>query len=312
MAVSALYMLHSVTLASPAAGFTQIRNATINNEPAVRVVYNSGAAYPTMVVADGAAPVIRFTTTELYTLLDVCSNGDDISVNTSGGNVVLTLQKVSEFGTRSGSADSLTFTLADSMLFWESITAPNGGLASADVVITAAFDGTNAPIAYSTTTAGYTGAASEQFKLGPVEFNGTAVTGVQRVRIGSGCRLMAANDQSNPYPDFLAVAREAPSASIEVSSITNWNTVPFTSTSFGAALSTNGLEVFFRRMTNQGTFVANATASHILAQMTTGLLYPDALNVPDDDRAVLSLMAQGIGSTDATNPLAITTGTAIS
>lgn len=312
MAIEALYTPESIIVNSPVATtFNQLVNATVEGQPRVRVAFAAGAPYGTFVSLDGAAPEIRFTTTQLQDLLTLTATADGLYANTSGGNVTVRLAKISEFGRRSAAPDSLQWTIAQSMLFWSQITAGNGVPVTADVTLATSFDGTNAPIAYGTTTASYATSYAEEYMLGLCRVMSSTLSGVRRVRLSSGASLVADRDQSNPFPDYLALLRAEPSLSIETSKISKWADVGFSASGGGQALTGPGVEVFLRRRLDTGVFVSDASAVHIKFTLTSGLLYPQNVNIGGGDTSTVSLMAVAGGADSNTSPLVIAPSVAI-
>jgi len=312
MAIEGLYTPQAITINSPVATtFNQLASATIDGQPRVRVAYNAGAPYPTFVSYDSAAPQVRFTTTQLQGLLTLTATADGVYANTSAASATITLAKLDENGRRSSSADSLLWTVPQSLLYWSTISAGNGVPATADVMLVASFDGTNAPLTYGTTTANYATSYTEEYMLGLTRVVSSALSGVRRVTISSGASLFSDRDQSNPYPDWLSIRRVEPSISLETSKLSKWSDVGFSATGGGQPLVGAGIEVFLRRRIDTGMFVADASAVHIKLSMASGLVYPQTVNVGGGDPAGLNLMAIGAGSDSDTNPLVIAPATAI-
>jgi len=140
--------------------------------------FTAGGTLPDFRGGHGIAPLIPFTTPQLKTVLDVCGQ---TAYDMSAGNCDLYYQANKKLSTREvlGASKHQRLRCVQAMLYWDQITASQGGLAMISCTIVPTYDGTNPPFVPDIDQAipGYA-FADEYFGLGPVGINGSWLGGV--------------------------------------------------------------------------------------------------------------------------------------
>ncbi|MHC4179687.1 MAG: hypothetical protein ACYSWU_19415, partial [Planctomycetota bacterium] len=119
------YILHGILLPGPL-WITQLEDAT----PAANIEhltsYGGGATTPSFRGGNVAVPDIRFTTTQIKSILDECTDGDGVSIaDYSASDVDLFFRKMDNFQTTEtiATAAHMRIRASQSMMYWERIEA---------------------------------------------------------------------------------------------------------------------------------------------------------------------------------------------
>ena len=126
-------------------------NITIDFGLQVRAIAGDGHPWPTYCTIIGRQPRITITTPDVTVLTTFGLNG----VAQSATDSVIYLRKCDEGGTRVAdvTAEHISFSIDQGHIFTNSIRAPQGSEAMAELVIVPTYDGSNAIIAIDTTAA---------------------------------------------------------------------------------------------------------------------------------------------------------------
>ena len=316
MSVKELYTLYAVNTTSPTASMiSQLSNGATTGGLDVRRAKSAGAPFFDMAVIDRGAPGVVATSTDIKAILDLCLNGggDGMSADTSGGNVLLTFQKVVKFAARSVGADNIQFTAAQSLMTWGSINASHTDDATIDFGFAITSDGTNPPLAYAgTVTLSGTPGGKDRWCLGPVLINGTQVDGVRSVNIQTGVQMFSAGDNSLPWPTFTAINSFTPTIAIATSDLAEWGNMGFAGP-HGAGLpldGADGVEVFLRKKKNDAVLEAEVATVHISIQALNGIATADGASSSGTDSGEMSIMVSPRSVDTLTSPLVFDTATA--
>lgn len=267
MAVSSVHVLHGIK--TPSSFYSQLEEATPSPGASILLGASAGHIQPLFRGIPAYKPSVGFKCTQLATLLAECGlYGAALT-----GNTDCLYRKTVPFGTREALASTVhtQIRLHDAFMAWRGLTARHQGIASADVMISALFDGTNAPMAATAGVAltGINPAAGEYFALGPVSVNGTVLSGVQEATIDMGLEFIEAGSASEAYPSFIAVRAVNPTITLRGLDL-GWGTYTAGGTAISACI------VYLRRLTADGNYVADATATHIKFTGTNGLITIDS------------------------------------
>ncbi len=254
-------------------------------------------------------PVCSFTTSQLKTVLDVCGiDGLQIDAAATYTDVEIYLQQLEEGGVRKSGSAHLMMAVNKGILIPRTINATQGpGAATIACDLLCTYDGTNDPIAVSSSVAlPSVAAATEAFTLGPVDLNGTDVDGVQSVTVDFGITEINLSGDGDVYATFAAITDRRP----RINLTTNKATFLTTTGISGTAVDVNNCTVFLRKVTEGGKRVADATEEHIAIAADEGVVYPDSTTYSQGD-----VVAQGfivVPTYDGSNAvLAISTASAI-
>jgi hypothetical protein len=226
------------------------------------VEHTAGHPFPQFIATQAQKPLIGFTTPQLAAMLTECSviNGKSI---TTAINTYFKKGSITGNVARATTEHSL-IAVQDVYLYWTRINLRHNEVATIDVVLATAYDGTNSPFAITSGSVALSGtmltSSLAYFGAGPVEINTVSVGAIQEVTIESGIKLIEEGDASELYNTWTGLEMAQPTVTIKTLHRTNWATLGLA----GVALDGSaGLEVWARKFASDGTRVANATAEHI-------------------------------------------------
>lgn len=302
MGVSSVHVLHGIK--TPSNFYTQVEEATPSPGASVILGASAGHIQPLFRGIPAYKPSVGFKTTQLATLLaEAGLYGVALT-----GNTDCLYRKTVAFGTREALASTVhtQIRLHDAFLSWRGLTARHQGIASIDAVISALFDGTNAPMAATAGVAltGNNPAAGEYFALGPVSVNGSVLTGVQEASIDMGIEYIEAGSASEAYPSFIAVRAVNPTITLRGLDL-GWGTYGATGTALSACI------VYLRKLTADGNYVADATAQHIKFTGTNGLITIDSTGGGGNGEATTGLKLSLRAANATAEALTVSTASAI-
>jgi len=234
------------------------------------IEYTAGHFEPLFVGSASHKPEISFDSTDLSGVLTATGwNG----ASQAAGNVDLYYKKVTDLGTREADASLVhdRYRVAQSYLYWQSISASQGNPATISTRLAITYDGVNAPIvaAGSVALAG-TVATANSFTLGPVKINGVFLNGVTDVRIEKNITPIELDADGEPFNTFFAIGQGQPVLTIttrESPSIAN--AVPQ-----GVALT--AIKFWFRRSHEMnGLNYADGAAQHVSFTGTVGRVHAE-------------------------------------
>jgi len=261
----------------PSSGGTITHLEDIPFDPALEdlMVRAAGSNFPGFTGSNRSSVAYSLSTTQLKTVLDFCTS-DDVSRDTSGGNLDLEYQQVVDLATR-GTAVSTVHSrhrVARSLMAWESIDASEGGPASLSFkIMPTSTDDTNPVTIANGVAMASSATVGTVYGLGPIKIDGTLYC-VERWGLNLGIEYKMAFCSGGPYLRFAAVVGINPVLTATVSNQTealaNWSTG-------GAGLSTSAV-AFLRKRAAGGINVANATAEHIAITGTAGTVKPAGRN----------------------------------
>jgi len=213
-------------------------------------------------------------------------------VSHAGGNVDLIYRKVTDLGSRDaiGATTAIRLRMENAFMYWKSLSASHRGLATAEVRLCGAYDGTNAPIIPAGAVAiSGTPSAAQYFGLGPVELDTVTLAGVQDLALDLGVETFELGSDSEIFDTFIAVKQINPKITIRGLETEQW-------TNFGVAGGQlTALTCFLRKVNNQLAgglaYVPDSTAQHIAIAAAAG-----TITIPD---------SQGGGNTEVSTGLVL-------
>lgn len=205
----------------------QLANQNWMAEVVDYVERGAGHVSPQFAAALSAKPAVRFTTSQLATLLV------DMEVGCAGkalSNLRCFLGAVSQ--TATGKVARATsgherIIVTNSVAYWENLTLPHKGTSQLAVNVAAVWDGTNEPFIYTGTSALPAGgmASGEHFVAGPCKLNGTWIDGVQEISVQSAAELIREGSDGELYDTLCAIDANDPIITIRTFEAVNWGTV---------------------------------------------------------------------------------------
>lgn len=306
MAVSRLDHLDKIILPS-SVEFHAIKNTRWDAGIQTLIERGAGEVHPNFLATGVQKPMVGFTTPQLATLLANCG--------ISGMSVTGGINTYFKHAAVTGRVARATTThkrvaIPVSCVYWTSLKFPHSGIATADVVIVSIYDGSNAPFVYTGSVA-LSGTVSPQayFGAGPLAINGTAIAAIQDVTINSGIRLTEEGGESEVYNTFVGIEVTEPHVDITTKHETNWSVIGLAGTALNGS---TGLAFYARKFAADGQRVANGTAEHILFASAYGRCIPQNTSGDTSNPISDSLRVELRVNTSGTEPLTITTGSAIS
>jgi hypothetical protein len=312
MTVANVYVLHGIQ--TPSAFFSQVEEAGPTPAAQQMLAAPAGIPVPMFRGIRGLKPEVPFRTTQLNTLLGLCTIANCGGADLSAGNTDLYYRAVSNMGVRvaDGTQSHKRLRMNKAYLHWRTLTARHQGEASADCRLVAMYDGSNAPMvpAGGVALAG-TPATGQLFGLGPVTINGSALGDELEMSVDLAPTFYVAGGGSQPYDTFLAVKTINPVITIKRLDQSAW-------TVFGAVggpLTGNGFVAYLRAMCADATggvaYVADTTGAHIKISALAGMVCVEGSSGGGDSESSNTLKIYLRTATWGVDPLTIATGQTI-
>jgi len=308
MSVSTLFVLHGLQSTSPSFFLAQITNVRATTEAQKLVASAAGMPFPQFVATPSQKPGLTFDTTQVSTVL---AQTGLKGVDLTGGQCFLYFKKATQLATRVANATTshMRVLAEQSGLFWDRISASNRGQASISCLLKIPYDGTNAPLIPSGSVAlAGTSVASEQFVCGPVSINGTSLPAVQSITIESDIKFIEVSGESDLYDTFIAVEKVAPTITVRTLNLPALTTYGINPTALDGSA---GVVAYLKACALDGSYVANATTSHIKFAALIGDIQLNEVSAGDNKPAETEIKFTLVGADASTDPLTITTGSAI-
>lgn len=305
--------LHTKTAQAAAAVHVDgITDQGLNSSLQTRVEGSDGIAYNTYGALVSGAPVGRFTTNGFKTLMDECGlTGMLIDADVTHPGVVMYFQKMAQGGTREAADGSLhiSVTVANGLMVLRSVSLPHQGTGTVSGEIIARKSGATDPLTFDEAADlddGVYPATDVVHTLGPVDFNGTTIDGLQNAEIDFGIALETAAADSDVYPTFVGIRKIQPS--ITLSGV--HADVLATLTEHGVYYIAEQITLYAKKRDEGGTFVADGTAEHI--KFTLGKSRVDWEGITGDPKSInMRITPWYTAGGSPVAPIAINTASAI-
>jgi hypothetical protein len=184
------------------------------------------------------------------------------------------------------------------------INAQQGQFAEYDISCLPVYDGTNAPIVFSSNNALPTGVVSQAFTLGPVSVNGTLYENLNAT-INFGFQIDRIAGDGDTWPTFVATLANAPS--IELS---HPNRAALGILGLSGLPITANVVAYLRSIERNKKAYSNASTQHIKFTIVDGVAHPGMGSAEVKRRGDFSTTI--VATTDGTNAaLQVATGQAI-
>lgn len=270
-----------------------------------------GQPYPSYVTNMQISPVKTLTVSDLSTLLANVSPIAGLGLPSSTDYTTLDTYytALQDGGVRKGASSHMKVRANKALIVINSISANQGQHATAEVSVHTTYDGTNAPLVFTTgVSLPSTPAVSELFTMGPAVINGTTLSDVTSWKIDFNPTVKTVSSDSGQYPTFAAIFSMSPMITITTNDVAALNTY----TLAGTAVNTSGTYVYLKAMTNMGAQVADATTSHIKMALSNsqGLVNVGSYGGSNTDNSTGTIIIRPISGSSAI--LTTTTGVAIS
>lgn len=304
MSISTLHKLDKIVLPS-SVEFNVLRNQRWTAGIESLIERPAGHVHPMFRATLSQKPVLEFSTPELGVLLGAIGVG-----GAAVGSVATFFKKAAVTGNDArNSGTHRKITIASSCGYWTNLRLPHNAAGEAQVVLTAVYDGTNAPFAYagSQNLSGNL-AQGSFFGAGPVSINGTLIPGIKEISIDSGVRLIQEGASSEVFDTFVGVEMTEPKITIKTLEMVNWATLGLAGTALDG---TNGVLFYARKFAANGARVADATTEHILFVGLLGSAFPVDSDGQQSSPITDTLVCELVSGSDSLLPLVGTVGSAI-
>lgn len=287
---------------------------------ATAVLGASGDIYNTFSFLASGDAMARGTTRDIKTFMDACgdrkgSEGLLVDSGVNGDGVILYFQKAAQGGTRAAQDASThhSTTIGDGYLAPRTLSCQHQGVASLSFDVHAvSTDGATAPIAFAETAdlpAAQYPTLDNVYGLGLVDLNATPLDGKLNVSIDFGIPVSRLAADGNVYSTVIYAAG---SGRIQPSITVTSRSIDLTSSLTEAGLYlASGVEVYFRHLTQGGTFVADATASHIKVGMNKCRCDPVSIGSGPEKQMGVRLTPIYTAGGSPTYPMTIDTASAL-
>jgi len=314
MSISKLHTIYAVkldtaTLAGSSVLFDQIQSFAISTGIQRIAQSGDGQVNPTYVAVMSQRPVIRFGTSAIATALAACGiSGTVIDADVTYPGIEAWFQKLEEGGVRASGSSHLKMTGAQGILVPRSLSASQDGVAMVDFEAILTYDGTLDPVVIADNQAlEGSPAVGELFTVGPVSINGATIEGIQGITVDFGISVISRAGDGQVWPTYAAIMSRAPSIQIQTTDVVSLATFGLSGTAQGASDSV----VYFRKLSEGGTRVADGTAEHVSITVDDGIITVDNLEGSQD--GVSGSTVTITPSDDESNAiLAVSTAAAIS
>lgn len=148
-------------------------------------------------------------------------------------------------------------------------------------------DGTTAGATGTTGNALASQSFNAEFGLGTAYINGTLIVGTQSIKVNPGITLVKSASNGLVRPTLISIQEVKPTIEITTNDA---DAIATTINAFTAMTSAN---VYFRKRSDSGVYVANATAEHIRFTFAGGLADTNAIEVSDNNNGTATVTLHG-------------------
>lgn len=273
---------------------------TISVDPAIEKMINTGGQVDTVFAAMlRSRPLCKFSSRNMAMFLDVVGPGG-LAIDTTFNVYFASL----EHGGTRDYTDCVKATFNDGLLMINRLRASQGQEAEAQFEVYATYDGTNNPLTLATgATCPADSGAVAKFTLGPLKI-GSTVLEMQdhEFALNGDVGLYGINGES--FDRMACIRNRKPTISGSTLNLEHANTI-------GALGTGSAVTQFFRKKTNKGNSVADATAEHIKLYATGAYVSFGTMDGSEGQEAKVQVEMQLIY--DGTNDIAaVDTTSAIS
>ena len=262
MAVSRVHTRYLVQIdweAVPSAvSIGAITQQQLRSEAEIRSEAQSGEIYRRFMAIVGRRATARFGTHQLAIALDQCAQTGHVIEN---NGVNFFAQKYTEGSTPTAGANHRKYNIQEGVMVPRTITCDHQGDAEIIYECFATYDGTNAQIKETDTSALPAAIADdERFTIGPVTLESVSIDHVRRIEIDFGLSVLLVGADSDQDDTFCAVRGIAPSITLRGIDI-EWlkaAKIPWA----GLAATHTNTKIYLRKRDITG-FVADNVAEHI-------------------------------------------------
>lgn len=259
---------------------------------------HSGKPQPSYTAVQEQNAQIDFTTHDLWTALNkIGFDGADAA------GAELWLQKLAHAGFRSSGSDHAQVSVTQGYLIPVTLQAQGAQWATMECQIWVASTDGNDPLSFTEVSLPTPADSMDAFVAGPVSINGTDVQ-VQQLNVEFGLEVHARRHDGQVWPGLIAGIEARPRIRITTDDVSQ-----LTLGTNGVEIGANNVEVWFRKVNQNGTRVSPVTAEHIKIEITEGMVHAGETSANQGAEASLELVVEP--TYDGTNDIMQITQAAI-
>lgn len=285
MAVDTLHTIGQIVVPGSST-FTLNGVNQVSIDPALATAITNGGGYvdPSWVGIMSEMPTISGTLTEMaVALANFAMSGFYLPQTTVYTSIDFYLAQFLQGGTRTTSTTHRRVRVSEGLVCPKTITLTHDAIATMAIDVAPTYDGTNAAI-ISTASVALPSAAivAEQFTLGTVKLQGSAIKGVSSVTFDFGLAIIRLASDGETAPTFVTIAERKPSYKIRSSDLSLLHT-------YIAGVDLSNVTVFVQKMAENSKRVAAATAEHCSLISTDGLIIANPVGGSNNQVAEVEL-----------------------
>lgn len=294
MGVGTVSQLHAIRWAG-SFDITQLEDLTPRMGVDMIFARSAGVFHPMFAAVRAHGLEVSFSTPQLNTVFDIFDASDTgIIITTSDTDL-----HYKALSTTTGIVGSTgeRMRVSDAAMVIDNISAGHQQLATARCRIIPLYDGSNNPIVSSSQSVAGTEQAAQNYMLGPVKLDTTAIDGVVDVSVDMGLNLLRKGDASEPWDRSVYLLTASPVIRIRTTNHALMTTYgPLTPT----ALSGAGLTIYFRQKSSGAINTADGTATHTKIVAATGVFCVEESSGSNNGPPTVTLMVYPTKSTAGT------------
>jgi len=291
MTVSRIHSPYGVQLHTDAMGASVVLDGIVSQglstETTVESKSTSGEIYRRFLALVAQNPMARFATHNIATALDnVGLTGLPIAAATNPGVNFFAYAHLAG-GSRKTGSNHRKYNFKLGIVVPKRLRIRHQQSAELEYEIIPIWDGTNDPIVIADTSAVPTqGGDVERFGLKSVAVGGVTIGQVQEVELDFGLKVSAKGGDGDIWNSFVSIDEVEPKISITTTDVEAFKSsnIPL----IGKAAAHADTLIKLRKRAQGGTFVADATAEHILLT-ACGLAYVTEPFADEDNKAAVKL-----------------------
>jgi hypothetical protein len=248
-----------------AVNLRQVKKTSFKGNVQAQSLRVSGGVDPSAMYVVSGEPRATFETMDIAGAIVGLSIQSGLNV--AAGTLTIPWNRRANGGTFAGGANNFTLTGANGLAVINSIGASQGdeGAVAEIELCFLSTDGLTSPIAANVNQTLASQAYNAAYAMGPFYLNGSQLSQVVSVKVNTGIKLTLKRYDGSVYPTIAFIETRDPTIDI---TFENADAISAQGPLFSAMTSA---AVYFRKKSDGGTFVADATAVHAKLSFATGL-----------------------------------------
>lgn len=268
----------------------QCQSVSHSNNINLLIARTTGDVDPSLTGVMDATPTTTVSSYDVAGLIGTF--GATTGASVSSGTVTIPFSRRASGSTFAGSTSHFTVTGANAFGYPTSYTASQGQAASGTVdIMFFSSNGLAIPLSSATGASLSANAFSASYTIGPAKINGTQVSQITGATVNTGINVRAEIYDGNVYPLLANCVIDQRDPTIELT------TALFDEIdTYGPMFATNDSQdvvVYFRKLSDGSTRVADATAEHIAFTLSDGIITVDQFSGQDNQDGSATIKITG-------------------